>query len=65
MKTPLVLAIAGLMGLGACGVDGPPTRPEPKRETTRGPQISGESYFGYQSGTGMKQGTKINIHYSV
>ncbi len=49
MTRPLRLtALAGLLALSAaCGVDGPPTRPEPAPET--GLTVSGEARIGVVS----------------
>ena len=50
-----------LVLLAACGVDGPPLRPEPEA-TTKGPKVTGETYFGWSSKDGFKQGVALDLH---
>ena len=60
------IALMALLMLTACGVDGAPTRPEPKRaETTKGVRMTGQSYFGYDSKRGVIQGHDIGFHLSL
>ena len=42
----LILPLAALMALGACGVDGEPSTPEPKASSKPGISISGRAEFG-------------------
>lgn len=45
MKT-LILPLAVLLALSACGVDGEPTPPEPKASSKPGLSITGRAEFG-------------------
>lgn len=46
----LIAALVGLGLLAACGVDGPPTRPE-KKETPLGLSITGTAEIGITGGS--------------
>ncbi|MGC8201579.1 argininosuccinate lyase [Aliiroseovarius sp. PTFE2010] len=50
-----------LVLLAACGVDGPPLRPEPEA-TTKGTKITGETYFGWSRKDGFKQRVEMDLH---
>jgi len=51
MSHTLLIAIFALMlaSLAACGVDGPPTRPDPDPTPAPGVHVSGEARFGVVS----------------
>lgn len=47
----LIAALALMLAtLAACGVDGPPTRPEPPAEARPGVHVSGEARIGVTTG---------------
>ncbi|MBY0137287.1 hypothetical protein [Paracoccus yeei] len=47
----LIAALALMLAtLAACGVDGPPTRPDPEAQTQPGVHVSGEARIGVTTG---------------
>ena len=47
----MIAALALLLAtLAACGVDGPPTRPDPEARTQPGVHVSGEARIGVTTG---------------
>lgn len=55
-----LMALAALALLGACGVAGSPTRPEPRE--TPGARVSVDSYVGYDTKHGMLQRARLGLH---
>jgi predicted small lipoprotein YifL len=49
-----ILAAALLMSLPACGVDGPPQRPEPREAPPPGISIRGSAEAGVAGTTGLR-----------